>query len=145
MNGKAAVILMADDDDDDILLVQEAFRESRLLNDLHVVKDGVELIDYLKRRGKYNPPASAPRPDIILLDLNMPKKDGREALHEIKGDPDLKDIPVIVLTTSHTHADIVKAYKEGGNSYITKPVTFDSMRDIVREIGNYWFQIVKLP
>ena len=143
--GKPAVILMADDDEDAILLVRDAFDESKLLNEMHTVIDGQELMDYLRRRGTYSIPDSAPRPDIILLDLNMPKKDGRQALSEIKSDPDLKDIPVIVLTSSKAQADILKTYQLGANSFVTKPVTFESMCEIVKKLGEYWFQIVRLP
>jgi two-component system, response regulator len=143
--GSPAIILMADDDEEDILLVREAFAKSRLLNDLHAVVDGVELMDYLRHTGRYSDPASAPRPDIILLDLNMPKKDGREALKEIKADPGLKDIPVIVLTSSKGQTDILKTYELGANSFITKPVTFQSMCEVIAKLGEYWFQIVKLP
>ena len=102
-------------------------------------------MDYLRRTGKYSSPDSAPRPDIILLDLNMPKKDGRQALKEIKTDPQLKDIPVIILTSSKAEADILKTYKLGANSFVTKPVTFESMCEIVKKLGEYWFQIVRLP
>ena len=143
--GSPAIILMADDDEEDILLVREAFEKSKLLNDLYAVVDGVELMDYLRHTGPYSDPASAPRPDVILLDLNMPKKDGREALKEIKADPDLKDIPVIVLTSSKGQADILKTYELGGNSFVTKPVTFQSMCEVIAKLGEYWFQIVKLP
>ena len=136
---------MADDDEDDILLVRDAFDESKLMNELYTVFDGQELMDYLRRKGKYSSPASAPRPDIILLDLNMPKKDGRQALKEIKTDPQLKDIPVIILTSSKAEADIFKTYKLGANSFVTKPVTFESMCEIVKKLGEYWFQIVRLP
>jgi CheY-like chemotaxis protein len=143
--GIPAIILMADDDEDDILLVRDAFEQSKLLNDFYTVLDGMELMDYLKQRGKYADPSAAPRPDIILLDLNMPKKDGREALQEIKTDPSLRDIPVIVLTTSNLHEDILKTYKDGGNSFITKPVTFQSLCEVIQKLGEYWFQIVRLP
>ena len=143
--GIPAIILMADDDEDDVLLVRDAFEQSKLLNDFYTVLDGVELMDYLKQRGKYADPTAAPRPDIILLDLNMPRKDGREALQEIKADPGLCDIPIIVLTTSKIHEDILKTYKDGGNSFITKPVTFQSMCEVIQKLGEYWFQIVRLP
>ncbi|EHJ47573.1 response regulator receiver protein [Solidesulfovibrio carbinoliphilus subsp. oakridgensis] len=142
---KPAVILLADDDEDDVILIRDSFKKSKLSNDLRVVEDGVELVDYLRRRGAFADPALSPRPDIILLDLNMPRMDGREALREIKNDPNLKDIPVIVLTTSQTHADIYRSYKDGANCFITKPVTFQSMCEIVSKLGEYWFQIVKLP
>lgn len=136
---------MADDDEDDVILVRDAFERSKLLNDLRVVADGVELMEYLRREGRYSDPALAPRPDIILLDLNMPKMDGREALKEIKEDPDLKSIPIVVLTTSHVYKDVVQTYTHGANSYIPKPVTFEGMCEAVRKFNDYWFQIVKLP
>jgi CheY-like chemotaxis protein len=139
------VILLADDDDDDAVLIRDSFRKSRLVNDLRVVEDGMELMNYLKREDKYADPDLAPRPDIILLDLNMPKKSGREALDEIKDDPALKDIPVIVLTTSQAHEDVVRCYTAGAASFITKPVTFQSMCDMAAKLGEYWFQIVELP
>src|SRR5687768_4352347 len=120
---KPVTILMADDDADDRLMTKEAFDESRLINDLRFVEDGVELMDYLKRQGKYSDPASSPRPGLILLDLNMPKKDGREALAEIKADPNLKNIRVVILTTSKAEEDIFRSYNLSAASYITKPVT----------------------
>jgi len=142
--GKPIVILMADDDADDRLLAQDALAECKLPNELHFVENGDELLDYLHRRGKYSQ-TSAPRPGLILLDLNMPRKDGREALREIKADPELKRIPVIVLTTSKADTDISKIYDLGANSFISKPVTFDSLVRVMNILGNYWFQIVELP
>ena len=161
------IILMAEDDSDDRLLTREAWAESRLINDLYFVEDGVELVllvlenqpilvindlyfvedgvellDYLHRRGKY---ADAPRPDLILLDLNMPRMDGREALAEIKTDPNLRCIPVVVLTTSAAEEDIVRSYDLGVSGFITKPVTFDELVEAMRIVGEYWFAIVKLP
>src|SRR5207244_1320066 len=124
---KSIVILMADDDADDRLLAKDALTECRLANDLHFVENGEELMDYLRRRGKYGQPGQAPLPGLILLDLNMPKKDGREALQEIKSDPELRKIPVVVLTTSKADTDIGKIYGLGANSFICKPVTFDSL------------------
>jgi CheY-like chemotaxis protein len=144
-SAKPIVILMADDDADDREMTQEAFGASHLANDLRFVVDGVELMDYLQRRGKYSDPAKSPRPGIILLDLNMPKKDGREALAEIKGDAKLADIPVIVLTTSKEEEDINKSYLLHANSYITKPVTFEALVNIVANLGRYWLEIVELP
>jgi CheY-like chemotaxis protein len=138
-------ILMADDDEDDCMLAREALAESRLANDLYLVRDGEELIDYLHQRGQYTDLKLAPRPGLILLDLNMPKKDGREALREIKADPQLKHIPVVVLTTSKAEEDIYRSYELGANSYITKPVTFASLVEVMRTIGKYWFEIVELP
>lgn len=138
-------ILMADDDEDDCMLAREALAESRLANDLYLVRDGEELMDYLYQRGQYTDLKLAPRPGLILLDLNMPKKDGREALREIKADPQLKHIPVVVLTTSKAEEDIYRSYELGANSYITKPVTFASLVEVMRTIGKYWFEIVELP
>ena len=139
------VILMADDDEDDRFMTQKAFKINRLVNELRFVKDGQELMDYLYQRDKYSDPESAPCPDLILLDLNMPRKDGREALREIKSDPVLHSIPVVILTTSNADKDVVHSYKLGVNSYISKPVTFDGLVDVIRQIGLYWFQIVNLP
>jgi CheY-like chemotaxis protein len=142
---KPVTILMADDDPDDRQLTQEAFAESHLANDLRFVEDGEQLMDYLNRRGKYADPASSPRPGLILLDLNMPRKDGREALEEIKGDPRLRAIRVVVLTTSKAEEDIVRTYNLSAASYITKPVTFDGLLDVIRTMGKYWLEIVELP
>lgn len=141
---KLPVILMADDDPDDRMLAKEALAENRLANELHFVEDGEELIDYLKQKGKYNAD-NAPKPGLVLLDLNMPKMDGREALKIIKNDSNLRKIPVIVLTTSKAEADILKSYELGVNSFITKPVTFDELVEVTRQIGRYWFGIVELP
>lgn len=139
------VILMADDDDDDYLLTQKALKESKLLNELYRVKDGEELLDYLYERGSYAEDPNHARPGVILLDLNMPRKDGREALKEIKNDPDLRDIPVVVFTTSKAEEDIYKSYKLGVNSFITKPVTFEALIQVMQTLGKYWFEIVELP
>ncbi|MCB0281140.1 MAG: response regulator [Calditrichae bacterium] len=138
-------ILLADDDEDDRFLIQEAFSENKLENQLNFVTDGEELMDYLYQRDKFSDKQASPRPDLILLDLNMPRKDGREALKEIKNDDDLKRIPVVILTTSEAEEDILKTYNMGVNSFITKPVTFDGMVDIIKTLDKYWFQIVKLP
>ncbi|WP_373695810.1 response regulator [Brunnivagina elsteri] len=127
------------------MLAREALAESRLLSELYVVRDGEELLDYLYHRGKYANPKSSPRPGLILLDLNMPKKDGREALKEIKNDPKLKQIPVIVLTTSKAEEDIYHTYDLGANSFIIKPMDFESLVEVMRTIGKYWFEIVELP
>lgn len=140
----AIVILMADDDDDDFMLAQKALDQSKLLNRLIRVRDGEELLDYLLGRGDYEG-KSVERPGVILLDLNMPKKDGREALREIKTNDDLKDIPVVVFTTSKAEEDIYKSYKLGVNSFITKPVTFDKLIAVMTSLGRYWFEIVELP
>jgi CheY-like chemotaxis protein len=137
-------VLMADDDADDRMLAADAMRECGLGNTFRCVEDGQELMDYLTRRGKYAI-IDAPRPGLILLDLNMPRKDGRQALEEIKRDPDLRRIPVVVLTTSKTEEDVLRSYDLGANSYITKPVTFDRLVEIMRALGTYWCEIVELP
>jgi CheY-like chemotaxis protein len=142
---KPITILMADDDADDRDMSRDAFAESHLANDLRFVEDGVQLMDYLKRRGKYADPNASPRPGVILLDLNMPKKDGREALCEIKADPELQNIPIIVLTTSKQEEDILRSYQLHANSYITKPVTFEALVQVVGALGKYWLEIVELP
>lgn len=144
-HARPITILMADDDPDDRELTREAFEESRLANDLRFVEDGVELLDYLNRRGKYADPASSPRPGIILLDLNMPRKDGREALQEIKADPRFRGIRIIIMTTSRAEEDILRTYNLSATSYITKPVTFDGLVEVVRALGKYWLEIVELP
>lgn len=145
MNRNPITILMADDDPDDRMLAGEALEESMLANNLHFVEDGVELMDYLNRRGSYSNAEDAPRPGVILLDLNMPRKDGREALKEIKSDPNLRRIPVVVMTTSQVEQDILRSYDLGANSYITKPVTFDGLVEVIQGLGRYWFEIVELP
>ena len=142
---KSIVILMADDDADDRLLAKDALTECRLANDLYFVENGEELLDYLKRRGKYTQMTDSPRPGLILLDLNMPKKDGREALKEIKADPELRKIPVVVLTTSKADTDVGCIYELGANSFISKPVSFDSLVEVMKVLGRYWFEIVELP
>jgi two-component system response regulator len=136
---------MADDDADDRQLTKEAFEENQLGNDLRCVKDGVELMEYLHRRGKYRNPNDSPRPALILLDLNMPRKDGWESLVEIKADPKLKNIRVIVLTTSRAEEDISRTYELTASSYITKPVTYDALVDVVKTLTKYWLEIVELP
>jgi len=138
-------ILMADDDADDRQLTREALEDARLVNDMRFVEHGEELLEYLRRQGKYSPPAEAPRPGLILLDLNMPRKDGREVLKEIKQDPDLRTIPVVVLTTSKSDEDIYRSYDLGVNSYIVKPVTFEALVDVLVTLEKYWFEIVELP
>jgi CheY-like chemotaxis protein len=142
---KPITILMADDDPDDRQLAREAFEEAKLANDLRFVEDGVELLDYLHRRGKYADPVTSPRPGIILLDLNMPRKDGREALQELKADPRFRAIRVIILTTSKAEEDILRTYNLSAASYITKPVTFEALVDVVKTLGKYWLEIVELP
>lgn len=144
-NTKAVTILLADDDPDDRMLTRDAFEESRLRNQLEMVEDGEELMDYLHCRGKYSGEGAKPRPGLILLDLNMPRKDGREALKEIKSCPELRRIPVIVLTTSKAEEDILRTYDLGVNSFVVKPVTFEALVDVLKTIGKYWFEIVELP
>ncbi len=138
-------IVVAEDDPDDRILMQRGFEQSRLLNRIYFVMDGEELLDYLYNRGDYSDAEKYPRPGIILLDLNMPKKDGREVLSEIKADPKLKKIPVVVLTTSKLEEDIIRSYDIGASSYITKPVTFDDLISVLKVIRQYWFEIVILP
>ena len=142
---RAITILMADDDPDDRLLTAEALRESRLSNDLRFVENGEELLDYLRRRGRWADPSDSPRPGLVLLDLNMPRMDGREALAEIKADPELRRIPVVVLTTSRAEADVMRSYDLGANSFIAKPVTFGGLVDAMRALGRYWMETVELP
>lgn len=138
-------ILIADDDPDDRELTRDALEECRLANEVHFVEDGEELIDYLNRRGRHTALAGAPLPGLILLDLNMPRKDGREALKEIKAHPDFRRIPIVVLTTSKADEDILRTYDLGVNSYVTKPVTFGSLVETIKVLGKYWFEIVELP
>lgn len=129
-------ILIADDDEDDRLMIQRALEHSRLLNPVEMVEDGEELMDYLRERS---------RPALLLLDLNMPRKSGREALQEIKTDPDLRSLPVIVLTTSELEEDIAECYDVGANAYITKPVTFDKLVQTMNSLQEFWFELVRLP
>jgi CheY-like chemotaxis protein len=138
-------ILLAEDDPDDRLLTRRALKKSRLANTIQAVEDGEELMDYLHREGEYSDPDDSPRPGLILLDLNMPRMDGREALKQIKSDPELRRIPVIVLTTSEAEHDILQSYDLGVNAFVTKPVTFDGLADAIQALGNFWFEIVKLP
>lgn len=138
-------ILLAEDDPDDRLLTRRALKKSRLANTIQAVEDGEELMEYLHREGEYADPEDSPRPGLILLDLNMPRMDGREALKQIKSDPELRRIPVIVLTTSEAEHDILQSYDLGVNAFVTKPVTFDGLADAIQALGNFWFEIVKLP
>ncbi len=142
---KPPVILMADDDDDDRLLAQDALAESGVQGNLHFVENGEELLDYLCHRGKYENVAQSPRPELILLDLNMPLKDGREALREMKANPDLRRIPVVVLTTSKADTDIGAIYELGANSFISKPFQFEALVNVIKIIDQYWFKTVELP
>jgi CheY-like chemotaxis protein len=143
--GKMITILLADDDPDDRKLTHDAFMENRLANEFHAVEDGEELMDYLHRRGKYESLRGEALPGLVLLDLNMPRKDGREALKEIKADPELRRIPIVVLTTSKAEEDILRSYDLGVNSYVTKPVTFKSLVELIKVLGRYWFEVVELP
>jgi len=142
-DGRALMILMADDDADDRLMTKEALEESRLACHLDFVEDGEELMDYLYQRGKYA--EGAPLPSLILLDLNMPKKGGREALEEIKADPRLRRIPVVVLTTSKAEEDVCRTYDLGASSFIVKPVAFEALVEVMKTLRIYWFETVELP
>jgi len=144
-NRQLVHILVADDDPDDCLLMREALQESRMANDVHFVHDGEELMSYLKRRSPYADAQRYPMPGLILLDLNMPLKDGREALMEIRQDEALRGIPVVVLTTSSNEEDVIRSYDIGVNSFITKPVSFDALLQVVQALGRYWLEIVELP
>lgn len=143
--GRIISILIADDDPDDRELTRDALTECRLANEVNFVEDGEQLMDYLHRRGRYSALAGNTLPGLILLDLNMPRKDGREALKEIKACPELRRIPIVVLTTSKAEEDILRTYDLGVNSYVTKPVTFDSLVEMIKVLGRYWFEIVELP
>lgn len=139
-------ILLADDDEDDQQLIRDALQDARLANEIRCVQDGQELLDYLRREGPYaDPSVDAPRPGIILLDLNMPRMDGREALADIKNDPQLRRIPVVVLTTSEDEADVIRSYDLGVNSFITKPVTFTGLVEALSTWQQYWLELVELP
>ena len=140
--GQAVDVLLVEDDPGDVLMTQEAFEEHKLRNRLHVVNDGVAAIAFLRREGAY---ADVPRPDLILLDLNLPRRDGREVLAEIKSDPDLRQIPVVVLTTSQADEDIVRSYQLHANAYVTKPVDFERFIAVVRQIDEFFVSVVKLP
>jgi CheY-like chemotaxis protein len=144
-HGKPITILLAEDDPDDRLMTTEALEENRLANDLQIAEDGEELMDYLYHRGKFSNLPNWVLPGLILLDLNMPKKDGREALKEIKADINLRRIPIVVLTTSTEEEDIYRSYDLGVNSFITKPVSFESLVEIMKTLKIYWFEIVELP
>jgi CheY-like chemotaxis protein len=144
-NGKLAVILLAEDDPGDQELTRRALEQSRIRNDLHIVEDGEEALDYLLRRGKYEDPASSPKPDLMLLDLNMPKMDGKQLLKQMRADPNLRRIPVVALTTSKQESDIIRTYDLGANSYIVKPVDMDQFINAIKVLKDYWFQIVVLP
>lgn len=144
-NSKPIVILLADDDSEDREMTRKALDKNRLANEFYTVADGEELLDFLNHRGAYAPPALSPTPGLILLDLNMPRMDGREALAAIKADPALRRIPVVVMTTSKAEEDITRTYDLGSNSFISKPITFAGLIDVTKILGLYWFQIVTLP
>ncbi len=135
-------ILLVEDSPADVLITREAFEDAKLLNALHVVEDGVQALEFLRRQGSY---ADAPRPDLILLDLNLPRKNGREVLAEIKADPQLKSIPVVILTTSSLDEDVLNAYDLHANCYVIKPVGFDNFFKAVQSIQDFWFSVVTLP
>ena len=141
-SGKPIEILLVEDNPADVRLTQEALKEGKVKNNLHVARDGIEAIEFLRRVGKWT---NSPRPDLILLDLNLPRKDGREVLADIKADPELKAIPIVVLTTSSAEADIFKTYKLHANCYITKPVDLDQFVQVVKSIDDFWLTVVRLP
>ena len=142
MNTRPLEILMVEDSAADVRLTREAFKEGKILNHLSVVKDGVEAMAFLRRREPY---ADAPRPDLVLLDLNLPRKDGREVLAEVKADPDLRRIPIVILTTSRAEMDIVKSYNLHANCYVVKPVELDQFFEVIRTIEHFWLVAVTLP
>lgn len=135
-------VLLVEDDPGDVMMIREAFEENKLRNRLSVVSDGVEALEFLRQQGKY---ADAPRPDLILLDLNLPRRDGREVLSDVKSDPALRAIPVVVLTTSSAEEDILRSYDLHANAFVTKPVDFDSFVDVIRQIDEFFVSVVKLP
>ena len=145
MEAKPVPILLAEDDPDDQYLISEALDENRINAHLYIVQDGEELLDYLHRRGKYQDAEKWPMPALILLDLNMPRKDGREALREIKADPVLQRIPIVALTTSQAEKDISSTYQNGVSGFITKPVSFSGLREVIKTIGAYWLNTSRLP
>jgi CheY-like chemotaxis protein len=142
ISGTAIQVLLVEDNPGDVRLTREAFKDAKVYLQMHVVNDGVEALDFLKRRGDYE---KSPRPDLILLDLNLPRKDGRDVLAEVKADPALKSIPVVILTTSASDVDIESSYLLHANCYISKPVDLEGFLTVVRSIDNFWFSVVKLP
>jgi CheY-like chemotaxis protein len=135
-------VLLVEDDPGDVLLIREAFADNKVTNRLHVVSDGVEAMEFMRRKGQY---ADAPRPDLVLLDLNLPRKDGREVLADVKSDQDLRTIPVVVLTTSQAEEDVLRSYDLHANAYVTKPVDFDRFIGVVRQVDQFFVSVVKLP
>ncbi len=142
---RPAVILLVEDDPGDQEITRRSLAKAKLKNDLFIVEDGEQALDYLFRRGAYTDPAVSPRPDLVLLDLNLPKIDGRQVLEEIRKTPELKRLVVVIMTTSQQEADIVRSYELGVNSYVTKPMDFDQFSKVIQDIGHYWFQVVVLP
>jgi CheY-like chemotaxis protein len=140
--GRAIEVLLVEDDPGDVLMTKEAFEDYKLNNTLHVVNDGAEAMDFLRRQGEH---ADAPRPDLVLLDLNLPRMDGREVLQAIKSDPELASIPVVVLTTSEAEEDVLRSYSLHANAYVTKPVDFDRFIQVVRQIDDFFVTVVRLP
>jgi len=140
--GEPVEILLAEDNPNDIKLTRKAFEDGKMINNLHVVEDGVETVKFLRRQGEY---ADVPRPDIVLLDLEMPRKGGLEVLEDIEKDPELKKLPVVVLTSSEAEQDVVESYEHNANAYLTKPVNYQEFQEVVRQIEEFWFEIVKLP
>lgn len=143
--GKVVPVLLVEDDIEDVEITRRAFRKGKIANSLHVVRDGEEAMEFLRHTGRYRDAAQAPRPGLILLDLNLPRLDGREVLKRIKGDPGLRRIPVVVLTTSSEEADVLGCYDQGANTYITKPVEFDKFVEAVLAIGKYWLLVAEIP
>jgi CheY-like chemotaxis protein len=140
--GQPIEVLLVEDDPGDVLLIEEAFADNKLLNNLNIVNDGEQALAYLRREGEY---AEAPRPDLVLLDLNLPRKDGREVLQEVKTDESLRTIPVVVLTTSEAEEDVLRSYQLHANAYVPKPVDFDRFVSIVRQIDDFFVSVVRLP
>lgn len=145
VDGKRTVVIIAEDDPDDRLLIKDAIREAAGDTDVHFVSDGAEMLDYLNHRGRYKDKEVSPHPELILLDLNMPKKSGLEVLEEIKGDPTLRTIPVVVLTTSRSPEHVSRSYELGGNGYITKPNSYSELVALMENLNRYWFGTVQLP
>ena len=145
VNAKPAMILLIEDDKGDQELIRRALEKGKIKNDLFILEDGEQALDYLLRRGRYSDPALSPRPDLVLLDLNLPKIDGRKVLEEIRSTDELKRLVVVIMTTSKEEEDIVRSYEIGVNSYITKPPDFQQFVKVVQEVGHYWFQVVVLP
>jgi CheY-like chemotaxis protein len=140
--GEPIEILLAEDNPGDVRLTEKALEQGKIVNNLHVTEDGVEAMEFLRREGEY---AGEPQPDLVLLDLNMPRKDGREVLEEMREDPELRRIPVVVLTSSEAEEDVVKSYELSANAYLTKPVDFQGFVDIIERIEEFWFSVVKMP